>query len=153
NQEFQNRKSQLQPLFSLRFPFARPDSEHLDVVFKARRPKAVDRTLLSPLATTAKPPFLVATEVPCQGNVELKATFDQSWQTASQVGVVLNASPEGKKGYVFLLCVPESAAPPDAGVGLTAEAATFAAVRKTSGLFRARIIRNGRRLADEELQA
>jgi serine/threonine protein kinase len=96
----QARRAVWDPLFELSAPFDaemtlfRPDEVEVAEARLRRRPDA--GPLYERVLTTAECPT---------GNVEMRATFDQSWMLASHLGLVLNASDEHR--YEFLVAVPD----------------------------------------------
>jgi predicted Ser/Thr protein kinase len=76
------------------FDLAPPFSEGVSLLGGGVRVEA------SRLSRVDGPP-VVMTSKPCEGGVELKAEFDGAWRSASEIGLVLNATRSG--GYRFLL--------------------------------------------------
>jgi hypothetical protein len=112
-EEFQNRLRALQQVLDLK------DPDRGDANFQA----------------SAWPDYLVLNEAPCRGNVQIKAVFQHpSWETASQVGVLLNAVPKTKKCYSFLITRA-----PEQGLDL-------------QSWYRMQILHNGIRLREQQIQ-
>jgi hypothetical protein len=96
----------------------------------------------TPKGEEAKAP-VVRTRVPCEGNVQVWATFEHpSWETAARLGLALNAGEAS--GYTFLL---STAGPRDA------EPPSVAAVRRQGGWLWLQILRNGRPLRQQQVPA
>jgi serine/threonine protein kinase len=82
----------------------------------------------------------ILTTYSCQGIVRLTAQFDDTWEAATEIGLVLNAQPSG--GYEFLLRVL-----PNSGFQTVdradAQLRSFQTIREQGDLFQAEIRRNG----------
>jgi tetratricopeptide (TPR) repeat protein/predicted Ser/Thr protein kinase len=118
-----------QPLMELQFPFAEWES-----VFDPTVVDSLDQGLVSGGGT-------VFSRTACRGRVRLEAEFDQSWTSASRLGLLLGADSrtENKdRGYAFLLEVP--AIGRDRSTKEAAE--TFESVQKRRGKVRAVILQN-----------
>jgi tetratricopeptide (TPR) repeat protein len=101
-EEFKARERGLQRLLDVRPPFA-----GLDQALDPESVRTVDNTLV---ASGARGPVIL-TRAACKGNVEFEAVFDSpSWESTSQVGLVLNAGPGQNRGYGFYLALLPPAA-------------------------------------------
>ena len=92
----------------------------------------------------------IATRIASQGKVSMTVVFaGPSWETAGSLALTLNA--RGDEGYQFELLpvLILSAATTEESEKRT----TFAAARKAKGLVRARILRNGGVLREEDIPA
>jgi tetratricopeptide (TPR) repeat protein len=91
-------------LFTLEAPFAQSTA-----VFDSARVQAPEPGYLT-VSALPEPSGPVLTRIACEGNSELRAQFDASWQTCAHLGLVLNA--RGNRGYLFLLRPADEPAAP-----------------------------------------
>jgi WD40 repeat protein/tetratricopeptide (TPR) repeat protein/tRNA A-37 threonylcarbamoyl transferase component Bud32 len=139
------RQREWQTLFQLEPPF-----DKALPVFPAGAYQVEAKKRLLPQTTT---PLL--TTIQCEGLVRLEARFDENWETAQRLGLVLNA--QAGKGYDFVLeispsqpltedelsnrtLVDENAPPP-----------TFRSIRDRDGNYRLAIYRNSRLILEHQL--
>ncbi len=150
--ELTARLGHLQIILDVRFPFvATQEVFQPPVVLVDRRPKG--KALLSPLpkseviAQVIHRPLpkiedgFVLTREACQGNVEMEADFSfPAWGSARQVGLVLDASPDKKSHYGFVLGAGEAYKVDDKGIPIGPTLGQARAGKKSIFL---KILRNG----------
>ena len=132
-----------EPVFDLKEPFGA-----LDKVFGRDLVPAEGGALARPdpsptrgAEAAEKAPALLSS-IPCEGNVQIEARFDGSWEKSRELGLVLNAQPGGK-GYAFLVRVPQRERVFDEDDSVGAPSPSFEAA---SGAVSVEILRNGVRL-------
>ena len=121
-----------QVLFDLSPPFS-----NLDTVFPPSEVRLDGKTLLP--AAPAQSGFEVRTRIPSQSNIQVEAVFDESWQTACRLGVILNAGQDDMYSFLVRAPVPERAAGSAPAAG---SPPTFATLRATEQAMVLEILRN-----------
>lgn len=134
-----DRRSQWQSVFDLQPPFAKA-REVFDVATVADGQKLSWRPG-GAAEEEQLPPRRLLTSVACQGDVALEATFAETWQSASEIGLVLNGAGDG--GYSFVLRLSPQARLHDSEEMAAAAPQTFADARDTAGFISEEIWRNG----------
>lgn len=97
---------------------------------------------------SASPNAMLA--APCEGKVQLEATFAGPWDLSSEIGLALNADKKGR-GYAFLLCPVEGSGRPRNAA--RTRPASLDDVRRDAGRMVLRILRNGVLLRSQSVPA
>jgi len=94
------RLSVWEPVLDLKPPF-----DNWQDIFDERLVKASGGKLVSKFPPDVLSPPVITTNVSSPGNVQLEAVFDESWKTASEIGLMLSPAGDasGQSGYTFTL--------------------------------------------------
>ena len=127
-----------EPVFDLRPPFnglrkVFPEAMAAVEDGKLRRGQAGDEV---------DPDRSVPRLIRCHGNVQLEAQFDETWETASRIGLHLYATWRAR-GNVFLVSVPGAIRGSVERSGSQGKPPPFSALRHAGGSVRLAIYRNG----------
>jgi serine/threonine protein kinase len=140
------RQSNWKPLFDA----SAGSRDDLKRVFGSARVRAVDDHFWLQRERGMRPEAVVPTLVACSGNAELSAVFGAPWETASQLGLVLNAA-DGS-GYAFLLRASE---PASGGrwKGTLPAVRSFREAREAGRIVSLQIVREGKVVSQRGLKA
>ncbi len=146
--ELSRRQRDWQSVFHLAAPF----DDAPDVLQAGQfRLEAGARLLAAPQGS--RPARRVLSAVSSEGLVQLEARFDDAWESASRIGLSLNA--DAQRGYDFVLQAEPTSLADDADSRplrtAVPQAVTFAGLRPDDGYFALAIYRNGILLAKERL--
>ena len=145
--DLQRRLSEWQPVFRLAAPFGR-----LPGVFPGGLVRSEKRRLLpvGPFSSAGNAndrTRTVLTGIECPLHAQLEGTFDDSWQDATEIGLVLNAEQSG--AYEFVLQTGRPAASETDGENEPAPV-SFRQLRRAQGDALVQIRRNGVALLEEK---